>query len=70
MNASQALLTLCQADFVLQYFDQAKKDCDNNTLVNTFSLSKGIYCGCLLKLIDQNEINLDKEISFYWKNFG
>ena len=47
-----------------------KKDWDNNTLVNTFSLSKGIYCGCLLKLIDQNEINLDKEISFYWKNFG
>ena len=48
-----------------------KEDWDNNTLVNTFSLSKGIYCGCLLKLIDQNEINLDKDIFLleeFWKS--
>ena len=43
---------------------------NENTIVNTFSLSKGIYCGCLLKLLDKKEIDIDKEISFYWKKFG
>jgi CubicO group peptidase (beta-lactamase class C family) len=42
---------------------------DENTLTNTFSLSKGIYAGCVAKLINWNEIDIEKNIYFYWPSF-
>jgi len=42
---------------------------DENTIVNTFSLSKGIYASCIAKLIEQNELDIEKKVSFYWPEF-
>lgn len=42
---------------------------DEKTIVNTFSLSKGIYASCIAKLIENNELNIEKKISYYWPNF-
>ena len=42
---------------------------DENTIVNTFSLSKGIYASCIARLIEENEINIEKKVSFYWPEF-
>lgn len=40
-----------------------------NTLVNTFSLSKGMYAACIAKLIDENILNIEKPVGFYWPAF-
>lgn len=42
---------------------------DENTIVNTFSLSKGIYAACIAKLIEQKEIDINKKVYFYWPEF-
>ena len=42
---------------------------DENTIVNTFSLSKGIYAACVAKLIEEKELDIEKEVSFYWPEF-
>ena len=42
---------------------------DNNTIVNTFSLSKGIYAACIAKLINDEKLDIDNDISFYWPEF-
>ena len=42
---------------------------DENTIANTFSLSKGIYAGCIANLIEKSEIALNKKISYYWPEF-
>ncbi len=42
---------------------------DENTIVNTFSLSKGIYASCVAKLIEKKEIDIDQNVSFYWPKF-
>jgi CubicO group peptidase (beta-lactamase class C family) len=42
---------------------------DENTIVNTFSLSKGIYASCIAKLIEENEIDIERKVSFYWPEF-
>jgi len=42
---------------------------DKNTIVNTFSLSKGIYASCIAKLIEENQIDIEKKVSFYWPEF-
>ena len=42
---------------------------DENTIVNTFSLSKGIYASCIARLIEENELDIEKKISFYWPEF-
>ena len=47
-----------------------KEPWDENTIVNTFSLSKGIYASCMASLIEKKEINLDKEVSYYWPEFS
>ncbi len=43
---------------------------DQNTIVNTFSLSKGIYAACVAKLINDEQLDIDKNISFYWPKFN
>ena len=50
-------------------FKNNKDEWDENTIVNTFSLSKGIYASCIAKLIEQKEIDIDKKVSFYWPEF-
>ena len=42
---------------------------DENTIVNTFSLSKGIYASCIARLIEVNELDIEKKVSFYWPEF-
>ena len=42
---------------------------DEDTIVNTFSLSKGIYAGCIAKLIQEKIIDIEKKVSFYWPKF-
>ena len=43
---------------------------DENTIVNTFSLSKGIYAACISKLISENLLDIEKPISYYWDSFN
>ena len=43
---------------------------DENTIVNTFSLSKGIYAACVSKLISENLLDIDKPIAYYWNSFN
>lgn len=40
-----------------------------NTIVNTFSTSKGIYEACIAKLINEGLINIEKPVYYYWPNF-
>ena len=47
-----------------------KEPWDETTIVNTFSLSKGIYASCIASLIERKEINLDKRVSYYWPEFS
>jgi CubicO group peptidase (beta-lactamase class C family) len=42
---------------------------ESETTVNTFSLSKGIYAGCIALLINSNDLDIEKNISFYWPEF-
>ena len=50
-----------------------KKDKNNywneKTIVNTFSLSKGIYASCIAKLIEENQIDINQKVSYYWPEF-
>src|SRR5210317_677156 len=47
----------------------SKDEWDENTIVNTFSLSKGIYASCVAKLIEEKELDIEKNVSFYWPEF-
>lgn len=52
------------------YKNNKEEKWDENTIVNTFSLSKGIYAGCITQLINENILNIEKKISFYWPEFN
>ncbi len=41
-----------------------------NTLVNVFSASKGLVAVCILQLIQQGKLELDKPIADYWPEFA
>lgn len=41
-----------------------------NTLVNVFSASKGLVAVCILQLIQQGKLELDKPIVEYWPEFA
>ena len=47
----------------------SKDEWDENTIVNTFSLSKGIYASCVAKLIEKKELDIEKKVSFYCPEF-
>jgi CubicO group peptidase (beta-lactamase class C family) len=47
----------------------SSEEWDENTVVNTFSLSKGIYASCVAKLIEEKELDIEKKVSFYWPEF-
>jgi len=53
-------------------FGGKKNEKDNwneDTIVNTFSLSKGIYASCVAKLIEEKKIDINKKVSYYWPEF-
>ncbi|MDC1148313.1 serine hydrolase [Pelagibacteraceae bacterium] len=47
----------------------SKEEWDENTIVNTFSVSKGVYASCVAKLVEEKELDIDKKVSFYWPEF-
>jgi len=42
---------------------------NEKTIVNTFSVSKGIYEACAAKLINEKLLDLEKPVSYYWPSF-
>ena len=42
---------------------------DENTIVNTFSASKGMYEACIAKIVNDNLLDLDKPVCHYWPAF-
>jgi CubicO group peptidase (beta-lactamase class C family) len=45
------------------------KNWEENTIVNVFSATKGIYEIIVSILIDQNILDLEKSVAYYWKAF-
>ena len=41
-----------------------------DTLCNTFSVSKAMTSACILKLIEERKIDLYEKVSFYWPEYG
>ena len=53
------------------YRDRDKKNkWDQNTIVNIHSTSKGIVAMIVAKLIDENKIDLEKNVADYWPEFA
>jgi len=50
-------------------FKNSNDEWDETTIVNTFSLSKGVYASCIAKLIELKELDIEKKVSFYWPKF-
>ena len=48
---------------------QNNKSWEENTIVNVFSATKGIYEIIVSILIDQNILDLEKPVSYYWNAF-
>ena len=42
---------------------------NQNTIVNTFSTSKGVYEACIAKLLNENLIDIEQPVFYYWPNF-
>jgi CubicO group peptidase (beta-lactamase class C family) len=49
--------------------DKNNKNWEGNTIVNVFSATKGIYEIIVSILIDQNILDLEKNVSYYWDAF-
>ena len=49
--------------------DKNNKNWEKNTIVNVFSATKGIYEIIVSILIDQNILDLEKPVSYYWDAF-
>jgi CubicO group peptidase (beta-lactamase class C family) len=49
--------------------DKNNKNWEENTIVNVFSATKGIYEIIVSILIDQNILDLEKPVSYYWEAF-
>jgi len=49
--------------------DKNNKNWEENTVVNVFSATKGIYEIIVSILIDQNILDLEKPVSYYWDAF-
>lgn len=48
----------------------AQADWDASTLVNVFSAGKGLVALCVLQLVAQGKLELDKPVAFYWPDFA
>ena len=49
--------------------DKSNNNWEENTIVNVFSATKGIYEIIVSILIDQNILDLEKPVSYYWDAF-
>ena len=50
--------------------DSKNKEWNENTLVNTFSVTKAIAGICILKLIDNDLLDVNQKVSYYWPEYG
>ena len=49
---------------------QKTKAWEENTLVNVFSVTKGITATCISRLIDQGKLDPDKRVGHYWPEYS
>ena len=49
---------------------QRAKPWEQNTIVNVFSVTKGVTAICIARLIDEGRLDVDKKVSFYWPEYG
>jgi len=53
------------------YKDAAKSvPWDKNTLVNVFSVTKGVTAACVAMLVDQGKLDVHSKVSDYWPEYG
>ena len=43
---------------------------EENTLINVFSVTKGITAICVSKLIDEGKLDYNQKVSYYWPEYG
>ena len=43
---------------------------EENTLINVFSVTKGITAICVSKLIDEGKLDHNQKVSYYWPEYG
>ena len=43
---------------------------EENTLINVFSVTKGITAICVSRLIDQGKLDHNQKVSYYWPEYG
>jgi len=43
---------------------------EEDTLVNVWSVTKGVTATCIARLIDQNYLDPDHKVSYYWPEYG
>ena len=61
----------CLIDLYGGYRDRDKKNkWDQDTIVNVHSTSKGIVAMIVAKLIDEGNLELNKNVSDYWPEFS
>jgi len=46
------------------------KPWEEDTIVNVFSVTKGIAATCIAKLIDEGKLDVNNKVSFYWPEYG
>ena len=49
---------------------QKTKAWEENTLVNVFSVTKGVTATCISRLIDQGKLDPDKRVGYYWPEYS
>ena len=49
---------------------QKTKAWEENTLVNVFSVTKGVTATCISRLIDQGKLDPDKRVGHYWPEYS
>ena len=43
---------------------------DKDTIVNTYSVTKGVTAICIAMLIDRGQLDVNKKVSDYWPEYG
>ena len=46
------------------------KPWEEDTIVNVFSVTKGVAATCIAKLIDEGKLDVNNKVSFYWPEYG
>ena len=50
--------------------DTKTSEWDQHTLVNVFSVTKAVSGICISKLIDNDKLDVNEKVSFYWPEYG